>query len=286
LGHNLNVPLADNLVRLVTETEQRTVAAALEGSVPPSCIELARNLPLTHARTSAQFVRIATDEKGLGHKIFSPAKVAEHIGKPVRAESAEAMLGTLKFVFLYCGQFRYPKTQVGFLFATTLENDCRDTSEASPFDSGALHKHVTWPDPTEPAQSFLARHSLPVPGHRELLAPRLRYLFADPEDYVTQSNPPIRPDPIGLQPKIPALLPDPRLWTFEVRVRDEVSLVRPHLLAVFYVARLQLEPSVVSFLSSQGGEVHVEQIFSDDDDAFAGLQSRCLDYLRRRAIIP
>lgn len=242
-------------------------------------------MPLTHARTSAQFVRIVTDEKGIGPKILSPAKVTEYFGKPVRPDSAEAALNTHEFVFLYCGQFRYPKTQVGFLFATTFEEERRDTSIASPFDTGALHKHRTWPDASETAKAFLARHSLPVPEYRDYLASRLHYLFTSPEDYVTRSNPPIRPDPIGLRPKPPATDADPRLWTFEVRTRDEVSLARPHLLAVFYVARLESEPSVVDFLTAQGGEVHVEPIFADDDDAFAGLQRCCLDYLRGQGIL-
>lgn len=277
--------LADNLTRCLAQVQKDLLAAGLVNSIPQRCSDLARSLPLTHARTSAQFVSIVTDEKRLGPKIFSPAKVAEHFGIPVRPESAEAALGTHEFVFLYCGQFRYPKTQVGFLFATTFEGDRHDTSEASPFDTGALHKHRTWPDASESAKAFLTRHSLPVPEYRTHLAYRLHYLFADPGHYAAQTDLRIRPDPIGLRPKPPATDADPRLWTFEVRARDEVSLARPHLLAVFYVARLQLEPNVVSFLAAQGSAVHVEQIFGDDDDAFAGLQSRCLDYLRKEGIM-
>ena len=225
------------------------------------------------------------DEKGIGPKLLSPLKVAEFFGIPVRPESAEVALGTQEFVFLYCGQFRYPQTQAGFLFATTLEEGHPATSEASPFDSGALHKYVAWTDPSESAKAFLARHSLPVPEYREYLAYRLEHLFADPEDYLERSNLPIRPDPIGLRPKPPAIGTDPRLWTFEVRVRDEVTLAAPQLVAVFYLARLQTDPNIVKFLAAQADGVHVEQMFDDDDDAFGGLQNRCLDYLRAHGIV-
>ena len=245
---------------------------------------MAQLFPLTHARTSDQFVRVVAGGTGVP-KIFSPAKVAALFSKPVRPESAEAALGTHEFVFLYCGQFRYPHTQVGFLFATTLEDERAASSEASPFDSGALHKHVTLPNPSVPATTFLARHTLPVPQYRDLLAYRTHYLFTDPRDYVTQSSPPVRPDPIGLQARSPTTGTDPRLWTFEVRVRDELSVSLPHLIAVFYPAHLRSRPDIVNFLSAQGSGVRVEQVHADDDHAFAGLQSCCLDYLRSNGII-
>jgi hypothetical protein len=285
-GHTSRMSLADNLSNLLADTGKCCASAALGNFIPTVCGEIAARLPLTHARTSEQFVRITDDAKGLGYKIFSPAKVAEHFGRSVRTESAEAVLGTEQFVFLYCGQFRYPQTQVGFLFSTHFEGECRGTSEASPFDSGALHKHASWPDSRESARAFLSRHSLPVPEYRDLLAPRLHLLFDAPQDYVTRSSPPVRSDPIGLRPKMPSAVPDPRLWTFEIRVRDEMSLSKPHLLAVFYVARLESHPSVIQFLAAQDANLHVEPIFSDDDDAFSALQNRCLDYLREQGMIP
>lgn len=278
--------MAGNLERLVRECAQSLTAAGFGEAQHLRWAKTAKALPLTHARTSAQFVRIVTDEKGIGPKVFSPARVAHYFGQPVRPDSAEAVLGTDEFVFLYCGQFRYPGTQVGFLFSTSFEDERGAACESSPFDSGGLHNHMAWPDPAESAQAFLARHSLPVPGYRNLLANRALYLFAAPEHYLSHSAPPIRPDPIGLAPKPPTAVSDPRFWTFEIRARDEAALARPHLAAAFYVARLQSEPSVIDFLAALDDSVHVEQILADEDDAFGALQSRCLVYLRSRGIIP
>jgi hypothetical protein len=234
---------------------------------------------------SATFVAVAADEKGMGWKLLSPAKLDELRIKALRPESAEAALGTAGFVFLYCGQFRYPETQVGFLFATTLEVDRSAVCEASPFDSGALHRKATWPDAAESAIAFLGRHTLPVPDYRGYLADRLQFLFKKPEDYVEQ-NETARPDPIGLVPKPPATTRDPRLWTFEIRVGKEVSLSAPHLAVVFYARRLRRERSVRNFLAALGDQIGVEVVVMEDAGDFAALQRRCLDFLRKEGIIP
>jgi hypothetical protein len=287
-GHNHPVTtatLAQNLQRLLAQVRQDLIAAGLAASVPRPCEGVARSLPLAHAIPSAAFVDVATDRLGLGWKLFSPTKLAHYGIKPLRPESAEAALGTQDFVFLYCGQVRYPETQVGFLFATTLEAERIDSSEASPFDSGALHKKAIWPDTSESGVAFLARYSLPVPEYREHLACRLHFLFAQPEDYVALNEAPIRPDPICLRPKPPVTVTDPRLWTFEIRVRDEVNLTHPHLVAVFYSARLAGERSVRNFLATQDSTVHLEEFVADDAGDFSTLQRRCLDYLRARGIV-
>jgi len=276
---------SENLKRLLEECRQDLHTAGLDLAGNPQSINLARSLPLTHARTSSQFVNITTDVKRVGNRIFSPKKVAELFGIPVRPSSAEASLNTQQFVFLYCGQFRYPETQVGFLFGKTLEDENSDASEASPFDSGALHKYATWPDARESGAAFLARHSLQVPEYRDYLAFRLDYLFFRPTDYLAPGEIPIRPDPIGLRPNPPAILSDPRLWTFEVRVLDEVQLAPPHLLAIFYSSRLLSAPSVVEFLAAQSKSIHIEELFAVDDESFVSLQLCCLNYLRDRGII-
>lgn len=279
-----NPALAQNLTRLLAEAQQQFLAAGLVNPAPQRCVDISRSLPLAHAMPSAAFVEVTKDTRRLGWKLMSPAKLAHHGIKPLRPESAEVALGTQNSVFLYCGQVRYPETQVGFLFATSLEPDRGDSSEASPFDSGALHKKATWPGASEPATEFLARHSMPVPAYREHLMCRLHFLFAQPEDYVSPSNVPIRPDPIGLKPRPPVTTADPRLWTFEVRVPDEVSLGTPHLAAVFYSARLASEPAVRNFLAAQDA-VHVEEFTAGHDGDFATLQRRCLEYLRKQGIL-
>jgi hypothetical protein len=276
---------AENLQRLIAEYRAHLSKAGLDSACPSTCQALARALPLTHARTSEQFVKIAADEKRIGQKLLSPAKVAEHFGIAVRSESAEIALNTHEFVFLYCGQFRYPTTQVGLLFSTKLEEEFQDVSEASPFDSGALHKHTIWGNPKESAQDFLGRHSLPVPGYREFLAQRLHYLFTAPGDYLASNKPLARSDPIGLRPKPPLTTSDSRLWTFEVRLHDEVNLRWPHLEAIFYSSRLERYPDVEAFLADQNESVHLEPILSDEEDLLFALQNRCLAYLRRCSII-
>ncbi|MBI4626773.1 MAG: hypothetical protein HY736_26575 [Verrucomicrobia bacterium] len=235
--------------------------------------------------TSSAFVEVTSDKRGIGWKLISPAKLDEHAIKALRPESAEAALGTAEFVFLYCGQFRYPETQVGFLFATVLEKDRSDDCEASPFDSGALHRKSTWPDTSETAIAFLARHTLPVPGYREYLAHLLHFQFASPADYVAQNKQPMRPDSIGLRPKSPAVENDPRLWSFEIRVRNEVILSAPHLKVLFYPRRLRREKTTLDFLVAMEGHVELEQVVMEDDGDFATLQSRCIDYLRANGIV-
>lgn len=277
--------LEENLHQLLDQIQRAILSAGLDSSTPKQCTDIAHSLPLTHARSSAQFVKITEDKGGVGVRVLSPAKIAFYFGIPIRPDSAESALGTCDFVFLYCGQFRYPETQVGFLFAPTFENAFGPSCEASPFDSGSLHKHAAWPDVKETATAFLARHSLQVPEYRTCLACRLHYLFDEPKNYLGQSESPVRSDPIGLVPRPPATIADPRLWTFEVRVQDEIDLSSPHLKAVFYSARLESEPSVVAFLSRQPPEVYLEQLFVDDDGAFHSLQSACLDYLQRQGII-
>lgn len=277
--------LKENLERLQSQIRKDLADSGVGPLRSSECAKMAQSLPLAHAMPSVNFIKLTADEKKIGCKLLSPAKLDEHGIRSLRRESAEAALGTTEFVFLYCGQVRYPETQVGFLFAPALEEMRRDECVASPFDSGALHRKATWPDTSETATAFLARHTLPVPAYREYLANRIQYLFAEPQHYVEQNRQPIRPDPIGLRPKPPVTANDPRLWTFEVRVQNEVDLSRAPLEALFYAARLTGERSVRDFLAAQNHRVHLEEVVSEDDGDFATLQRRCLDYLRKMGII-
>ena len=274
-----------NLDRLLADARLNRTPEEPVIPVPPACRDMAQALPLTHALTSDAFVEIAADRKKLGWKLLSPENLILLDIMQRRLQSTEAFMGTEGFVFLFCGQFRYPETQVGFLFATGLEQEYAGASEASPFDSGALREHAVWPDPSESARDFLARHTLPVPEYREYLAHRLHYLFAKPSDYLGQDTAPIRSDPLGLAPKQADAAADPRLWTFEIRIKDEVILSKPYLVGIFYAARLERHPGARKFLSALDGDVHQEPIFEDDADAFGALQIRCLDFLRERGIV-
>jgi hypothetical protein len=278
-------PAVMNLKNLLDQARQDFAALGLDPSIPNCCLNMADILPLSHAIPSAAFVNLTTDAKAIGYKLLSPAMLDEHGIKSLRPESAEVALGTEKFVFLYCGQFRYPETQVGFLFATTLETEQGGANEASPFDSGALHNKAVWPDLSESAVAFLARHTLPVPAYRKYLGCRLHWLFAEPEHYLAPNATPVRTDPIGLRPKDSSAVPDPRLWTFEVRVRDEVNLCEPHLEAVFYPGRLVGQRAVREFLAAHGDGIHLEEFTPEDEGDFATLQSRCLEFLRARGMI-
>jgi len=277
---DMSLPLHDeNLKRLQADAEASPAGLARASSSQSR--DLARDLPLVHARSQSVFVEIATNHDGTGCKLLSPSRIAEQGIEPGQAEIA---LGTTGFVFLYCGQFRYPG-QVGFLFATTLERDRAPDCEASPFDSGALHRKVTLPPRAGSAAAFLARHTLPVPGYRVYMANRLEYLFAEPADYLKPDKHPIRLDPIGLTPNPPTATPDARLWTFEVRVRDEVAIVTPHLEALFYPAGLEGLPELHDFFAELSDYVNLVSIHEDEQGDFVGLQNRCLEYLRTRGLI-
>ncbi len=275
----------ESLDRLQAEIAKVLRGLGSQNFPSPECTAMAQSLPLSHAMPSSTFVDVAADKKGIGWKLLSPARLDELGIKDLHADSAEAVLQTAEFVFLFCGQFRYPETQAGFLFATTLETERSADCEASPFDSGALQRKVSWPDASESAISFLNRHTLPVPEYRQHLANRLQYLFEKPQHYA-EKNETFRPDPIGLVHKPPATKRDPRLWTFEIRARNEVPLSAPHLAVVFYPRRLRGQPSVRNFLATLANEVAVEQVVMEDDGDFAALQRGCLDFLRSSGIIP
>jgi hypothetical protein len=277
--------LKKNLIRLLKDIKRALAAAGVKTPPGPRCVSLAQRLPLAHSTTERAFLRMAADDVEIGRKLLSPAKLDERGIKKLRLDSAEVALGTTQFVFLYRGQFRYPNTSVGLLFSKSLEEGRSADAVASPFDSGALHCCATWPDASEPAVAFLARHTLPVPAYREYMASRIQDLFADPAQYLDPESEPIGPDPIGLRPKPPATKADARFWTFEVRVRDEVALAPPHLEVVFYRGRVKGSGRFFAFLRSLKGKVRMEPLRPDDPDDFRALQRQCLEYLRDRGII-
>lgn len=277
---------ADNLARLTHELGHARAAAGLSADIPAVCSALAERLPLTHGVTTEVFFSIAEDRFSAGTNLLSARRFSQISGETPRTDNAEAALNTQDAVFLFCGQFRYPKGQAGFLFQRALEDHRSADTVATPFDSGGLHLHFSGPDLAESPQAFLARHTLPVPAYRPHLAERLHFLFAEPQHYVTRAQPPIRPDPVGLRPKYPGIPIGPRQWTFEVRIRDQVPLAAPHLAAVFYSPRMQGNRFVRRFLAGlRQQQIDVKPVQPIADGDFAALQRQCVDYLRERAIL-
>jgi hypothetical protein len=275
-----------NLARLQDEIQRALADAGVETSSVSECTNLADALPLVHSMPESAFRGVAEDKLKVGWKLLSPAQLDKLHIKTLRPDSAEAVLGTADFVFLYCGQFRFPNTTVGFLFSESLEEERSADCEATPFDSGALNGHAAWPAGYKSAVDFLAHHTVPVPAYRGYLARRIQLLFAKPADYLDPGAEPVRPDPIGLRPRSPATKRDARLWTFEVRVRDEVALSPPHLEAVFYTKRVKRWKSVRAFLGARQGDVHLDSIRPEDEGDFSALQHKYIEYLKTKRILP
>ena len=280
----------ENLQRLLREQ----IAAAqayppVDASIALEANQLSPLLPLCHSLTSDNMVSLAKAEHGHGWKLFSAAKLSTFTGVPLEEDRDEIVLGTADRVFLFCGQFRYPieVSACGLLFAPEMEThpDCK--SEATPFDTGGLVKFRTGPDPAEPVKEFIARHSLPVPDYRELLARRLEFLFDPLEEYCAPQGRRSRPDPIGLVPRPGKQSPippesEPREWTVEVRVQDEVPLQPPGL-AALYVSRAAYENEAVERLrAALRPAVQVAEPRPEDPGDFEALQRKCLAWTTAR----
>ena len=245
-------------------------------------------MPLVHSRSTRDLNKIAEDPAGIGPHLLSSERLDYHRIKPLNMRSAEVALGTHTMVFLYCGQFRYPETAVGFVFSDNLERTRGDVCRAAPFDTGALHKVADWPSSaTETAIDFLDRHYLPVPAYREHLAERLHYLFPIPYDYLHPMSGPLPGDPIGLTPK-PGESLDERAWTFEVQAPDQVPLDHHHLAAVVPVKRANRNKRVRSMLANLEAKSVKMDWFSSRSKAqdFGKLQRKYLAYLGGKGILP
>lgn len=154
-----------------------------------------------------------------------------------RRGNAETILETTDDVFLYLGAFSYPKTDCGFLFVSTVENDNAGQCISTPFDSGALVSKVGVTPPARYATDGIAcvrDHELPVPGYRDLLsliiaeyAHTVGAYLHSPEEFKCPDCGLARDHPFGLSGG------DGRAATFEVRIPKRVPLTSPHLHAVF-----------------------------------------------------
>ena len=196
----------------------------------------------------------------------------------MRPDSAEVLLGTCDAVFFYVGPFCYPATNCGLLFSASIENEHGpDGASATPFDSGGLAKHLSWPSKgLETAREFFERHELPVPEHREYLRESLQCLFAHPEDYLDSDPESIHSGPIGLAGG------DRRRWTHEVRIPGRITLRSPYLRAVFASRNRVRVVTEMEELFNWCLEHGVDRRMFDapEGDEFAGLRRECLEYLR------
>lgn len=281
--------VTDNLARLQKETEDILLGAGLPTAASPDCLDAARRFPLFHSTTSGAITAIATDKDG--PKLLSPENLL-NMGKIEALGEAEIAMETTGSVFLYCGQFRYPNTQVGLIFDPSLEQ-ADPATVATPFDSGSLYKKVAWPtEATETPETkvdFLARHNLLAPGYRDYLALRITWLFGGkPELYVAPKAKPLREDPIGLEARPPADDGDARQWTFEIRVPDEVSISKPHLVALRDHkggAHTLREPVIFLYNALEAAGVDVGYFERLDDGDFAALQRAGLEYLEKQGMV-
>lgn len=225
-----------NCSRLCKSLQVALAAKDSPSSPQPSADaeKLSKMLFLSNASKQETFREIC--RSGL---ILSRAHLAKKNSTQIPPDCAEACLGTTGYVFFYVGAFRYPGTACGFLFRPSLEQANQTDGCASPFDSGALHKHLTLPAGTSTPKDFHARHELPIPEHRELLALFLDLCFSSPSEYVnfTTGAHPVA-SPYGITGG------DFRQFTHEVRIPDQVAIRSDHLEAAFVAGRVTQHPEI------------------------------------------
>ena len=242
---------------------------------PPTkrAVQLSEGMYLAHSTSGEKFSAICA----AGH-MASALQLAEQAGKQLSAGRTEVILGTADSVFFFVAPFRYPNTACGLLFARSLEVDHSFQGAATPFDSGALLTVFIRPDPDESPKEFLARHEMPLTGHRRYLALSMDALFSRPEDYVDGVEQ-CRPGPLGLTGG------DCRRWTHEVRIPGRVPVRgSQHLQAIFASrARVGDDPDIEA-LFQWCKEAGIDRVAFDTPggDDFAALRQSCLDYIRRK----
>ena len=252
----------------------RAQGIAAPHSPPPEAEALSQSLFLAHSTPDGKFPAICRS-----NQLLSPAGLARARGRHLRPDSAEAVLGTGEFVFLYAAPFRFPATGCGLLFAASLEDGYREDGASTPFDSGGLVNVFSRPDPNEPARTFQARHELPIPEHRDYLRQAMLLLFDRPLDYV-EGGDPVWPGPIGVSGG------DRRRWTHEVRIPERVHVRSAHLQAVFARTALVGCDAAVENLCRWCDQHGMEVVTFDmpRGDDFETLQRECIAYIRQKLL--
>ena len=243
-------------------------AALLGGTgfpVSSRAAKLSDELFLSNASTTANFIEICK-----GGALKSQELINREFG--IAIKPTEEKLGTAHYVFFFAAPFRFPDTNCGLLFSTTLEKMAAG-AVATPFDSGSLDGVCQWRDKKLSMLEFLERHELPAPGHRSYLKRCMEVLFERPEDYVEGVDP-TRPCCIGLTGG------DQRRWTHEVRIPGQVELMGGHLEAVFISDAVAKQSTIKSFLEKCEVErVHYFTFPSAGRDEYDRMHQLCLDYI-------
>lgn len=253
--------------------------ARLRGALSPHCepdadrkalaSRWAARLPLTHSTSPALLIKIIADNALLSQQQAG-----------ARRGYAEELLETGDDVFLYAGAFAMPGFECGFLFTASLEGPHATDGVATPFDSGALARHVLPPAPYGADEagriSFIRDHELPVSDYRELLADVIAAYSLTPEAHI--SDPCLtqcpcaapQPHPMGLTGV------DRRGHTFEVRIPQRVPLTPPSLRAVFLPEGF--EPPELHVLFAAG--IHIERYAPDDGgNFFHTMRESCVNFI-------
>ncbi len=271
-GNMLRDRLVGNLRLLCEKLNDYAVQNQLTVPAAPlqEVAQLSQALFLAHSTSSAKFAVIC--ETG---RLISRARRAAITGQALSDELAVVRLGTAECVFFYVAPFRFPNTGCGLLFARSLEEHYRAEGTASPFDSGGLASKLSWPDPNESAQHFLARHELPIPDHRDYLLLSLGVLFAKLTDYIEGIHPSWA-GPCGLTGG------DCRMWTHEVRIPADVELRSGHLQAVFApVGRIAADPKIGRLFEwCQRERVDRVTFNTSRGNDFETLRRECVQYIR------
>lgn len=267
--------LEENLTRMSAALDSYVLDKGINraGSHSVEAVALAEGLCLAHSTSEAKFSDICSS-----NRLLSPQALHDEGIENLDPRSVEVALGTAGSVFLYAAPFRFPGTGCGLLFKHSLETLHEDTGAATAFDSGALVNVFERPILDEDAASFLARHELPLPDHRNYLQQALTFLFSNPRDYIKGHDPHL-PGPIGL------IGGDRRRWTHEVRIPYELHIRTGYLEAVFVSISRSADPSIHKLLRwcEQSG-VEVVHFHSSRANDFETLKRECVDYIIRKLL--
>lgn len=227
-----------NLARLVAEHEHPSSSwSQMDSAKRDQALRIARKLPLVHA-TDASSIGSIFEQKS----VLSPRVLDERGIKQFEDGCAEDALKTDHHVCFYCGQFRYPVTNaIGFILNADVEQKFATHAEATPFDSGALHKYLSPAPPSMlSGEEYFQQHRLPVSDYRELLGRFIGTAYREPLQYISNEEPSPHPHAFlaVIAPRDLAIS-DPlhRRWTYEVRLPDEVPVLEPAITACVALQR-------------------------------------------------
>jgi len=263
---------AENLLRLLRELDNyvstEPVCQERRAERSATASSFGASVPLSHSRGAASFRTIARDGVLLSRSELERAGVALAKG------NAERTLQTSDDVFTYVGAFRYPSTSCGFFFKPEMERTGPGRAVATPFDSGAILKHLKPRDDGEDRVAFLRRHEMPVPEYREYFQHYLRLLFSSPWDYIEGNG----PDVVG---PIPLDGGDSRRWTFEVRFKKEVPLAGVLMAVILPVVLAATMTREIAIWKRSG--VHVRYYMAPDPaiaSEWRSLHEASISYLK------